>query len=258
MRAMSISSTATVAREDARHGDGKFGAQQHSEAPAGVIDAPTPAHEQPVLVTFILTQYADSYDDNGQETDRIEVNVRDILHTMQTDQLPSDEDFQWDPTVLEEQVILTGFVDPNGCSVMADCSFVDEDNPVFVYAESRRAAGLDAPIGTVVPLAPDKQREELGRMFHAAYQEVGIRSVLRRLDAGDEKGLRATFQRVHDVILSRVETNEFTGYADAEDFNAITALNSVSTAKSDQFRDHVIEVSATLTDRLVSRHFPNT
>ncbi len=249
-----ISTSAAAAREDARRGNGKFGEQQHAEAPEGVIALPKPAHEQPVLVTFILTEYANTFDaSSGEETAHVEVDVRDILHTMAADELPTGDDVAWDPSSLEHAAIRSGLIDPGECSVMADVTFVDEDNPVFVYAESRRTAGLDAPIGTVVPLAPAKQHEEVGKMFHDAYQEVGPRTVLRRLDAGDEAGLRETFQRVHDVIKSRVETAEFKGYDDADDFDAIIALNSVSTAKSDRFRDHALDVSATLTDRLVNR-----
>ncbi|MGW8431116.1 hypothetical protein ACWGJ9_08330 [Curtobacterium citreum] len=258
MSTMSISSTATTAREDARQGNGKFGEQQHSEAPENLIEMPAPAHEQPVEVTFILTRYADDRDDNGQEANRIELDVRAVLDTMHTDNLPSEDDMRWDPSALEEAVIDDGFIDPDGCSVVADVSWVDEDNPVFVYAESRRAADLHAPLGELSPLAPAKQHEELGKMFHDAYQEVGLRTVMRRLDSGDEAGLRETFQRVHDVIKRRVETDEFKGYNDADDFDAIIALNSVSLTKSDRFRDHVLDVSATLTDRLVNRQFPNT
>jgi hypothetical protein len=254
---MTISSTASVAREDARHGDGKFGAQHRTEALDGLIDTPAPAHERPVMVTFILTEYADTFDtSSGDETEYIEVDVRDILHTMPADMLPSEDDISWDPSTLEQAAIRSGLINPGDCSVMADVTFVDEDNPVFVYAESRRAAGLDAPLGTVVPLAPEKQREEVGKLFLDAYQEVGLRTVLRRLDAGDENGLRETFQRVHDVIKSRVETPEFQGYNDADDFDAVVGLDSVSTAKSDRFRDHVIDVSAALADRLVARQFP--
>lgn len=252
-----ISNAAATAREDARQGNGKFGEQQHTEAPADVIAAPKPPHEQPVLVTFTLTRYADDRDDYGQEANSIEVDVRDILHTMHTDNLPLDGEMRWDPTALEEAVIDDGYIDPDGCSVTADASWVDEDNPVFVYAESRRAANLTAPLGELSPLAPAKQYEEVGKMFHDAYQEVGLRTVLRRLDAGDEAGLRETFQRVHDVIKNRVETVEFKGFNDVDDIDAIIALNSVSLAKSDRFRDHVLEVSATLTDRLVNRQFPN-
>ncbi|WIE81482.1 hypothetical protein [Curtobacterium sp. MCSS17_016] len=175
MTGMTISRTASVARESARLGDGKFG-EQHHDGDTVALDQ-TPRHEQPVLMRFTWTSYDGPADDHGTVIREADIDVRHLLDSVALDKLPGDDSW-FDPTWLETAAIESGVVehDDQRSSVSVG-GYVDDGDDISAYVTSRRSAGLDLPIGALPdPAAAQTISEALSYISHTGVWDIDSES----------------------------------------------------------------------------------
>jgi len=238
-----------------RSGGGTFTEKTFSDASGVKLGQTVPVHEQPVEVGFVFTRYTSDYDDNGIEIKTQTVDVRTILDTMNLDRLPTaDSGEYWDSSALEDAAIDAGLIDPDGCSVVADTSYVDVDHPVVRYVESRRDSGLEAPLRDVVPLSPAKQHQKVGEQLSQAHAQLGVVDVMTRLNAGDTASVRADFVEATERIGARLAQGDIDPVNfDEGDRKVLVSLTVAAFTPDSNFTNNALKASAELADWLARR-----
>jgi hypothetical protein len=201
MTGMTISRTASVARESARLGDGKFG-EQHHDGDTVALDQ-TPRHEQPVLMRFTWTSYDGPADDHGTVIREADIDVRHLLDSVALDKLPGDDSW-FDPTWLETAAIESGAVehDDRRSSVSVG-GYVDDGDDITAYVASRRSAGLDLPIGALPdPAAAKTISEALDYISHTGVWDIDSESQ-RSIEAFATHPTASTWRDARIVTVDR-------------------------------------------------------
>ncbi len=205
MTGMSISRTASAARESARLGDGKFGEQHHDEADTVLLDQ-TPRHEQPVKVRFTWTTYDGVNDDHGAVVRETDVDVRHLLDTVGLDKLP-DAGGWFDPTWLEAAAVNSGLVeqgDPH--QSLSVGGYVDDGDDISAYVASRKQAGLDGPIGALPdPHAAQQVSEALDAISYHGRWDIDSESQ-RLIEAYATHPSADTWKAARSVRVERTAT----------------------------------------------------
>lgn len=204
MVGMSISQSASAARESARLGDGKFGEQLH-DGDVVALDL-TPRHEQPVMMRFTWTNYDGPNDNHGTFVREADVDVRRLLDTAPLDKLPDDRGW-FDPTWLEAAAVESGLVERDHFrSSVSTGGYIDANDDISAYVASRRKAGLDQPIAALPdPAAAKTVSEALDYISHAGVWDIDSESQ-RSIEAFATNPTASTWRDARGVTVDRTLT----------------------------------------------------